>query len=193
VHLVVDDGWKFMSRFTVPGLTDAQGADVAALLQKQLSAYNDLHLTLKHVHWNVVGPSFIGVHEMIDPQVVLVRGYADEVAERIATLGASPKGTPGAIIADRTWNDYSLGRDLTGAHMAALDLVYAGIIEDTRKNVARLEDLDLVTQDLLIAHATELEKFQWFIRAHLENAGGTLVNAGATTEKAAARNAVDAA
>jgi starvation-inducible DNA-binding protein len=184
---------SFMSRFTVPGLTDTQGADVAALLQKQLSAYNDLHLTLKHVHWNVVGPSFIGVHEMIDPQVVLVRGYADEVAERIATLGASPKGTPGAIIEDRTWNDYSLGRDLTGAHMAALDLVYTGIIEDTRKNVARLEDLDLVTQDLLIAHATELEKFQWFIRAHLENSGSSLVNAGTTTEKAAARSAVDAA
>jgi starvation-inducible DNA-binding protein len=57
-----------MTTFTVPGLTDKQGAEVAELLQKQLSTYNDLHLTLKHVHWNVVGPNFIGVHEMIDPQ-----------------------------------------------------------------------------------------------------------------------------
>jgi starvation-inducible DNA-binding protein len=39
---------------------------------------------------------------MIDPQVELVRGYADEVAERIATLGGSPQGTPGAILKDRT-------------------------------------------------------------------------------------------
>jgi hypothetical protein len=31
---------------------------------------------------------------MIDPQVELVRGYADEVAERIDTLGGSPLGTP---------------------------------------------------------------------------------------------------
>lgn len=83
-----------MAQFTIPGLTDKQGARVAELLQKQLSTYNDLHLTLKHVHWNVVGPNFIGVHEMIDPQVGLVRGYADEVAERIAALGASPQGTP---------------------------------------------------------------------------------------------------
>jgi starvation-inducible DNA-binding protein len=96
-----------------------RGADVAEIQQKQLSAYNDLHLTLKHVHWNVLGPSFIGVHEMIDPQVLLVRGYADELAERIATLGASPKGTPGAIIEDRTWDDYSLGRDFTDAHGSA--------------------------------------------------------------------------
>jgi starvation-inducible DNA-binding protein len=175
-----------MTQFTVPGLTDKDGAQVAELLQKQLSTYNDLHLTLKHVHWNVVGPNFIGVHEMIDPQVKLVRGYADEVAERIATLGGSPQGTPGAIINDRTWDDYSVGRDTVQAHLAALDLVYTGVIEDTRKGIAETEELDPVSQDILIGHAAELEKFQWFVRAHLENAGGQLVNAGTSTEKDAA-------
>ena len=178
-----------MTAFTVPGLSDKQGAEVAELLQKALSRYNDLHLTLKHVHWNVVGPNFIGVHEMIDPQVDLVRGYADEVAERIAALGKSPMGTPGAIISDRTWDDYSVNRDTVQAHLAALDLVYTGVIEDTRKSIERLEELDLVSQDMLIGHAGELEKFQWFVRAHLENSGGELVNEGATSEKAAAKKA----
>jgi starvation-inducible DNA-binding protein len=162
---------------------------VADLLQKQLSTYNDLHLTLKHVHWNVVGPNFIGVHEMIDPQVDLVRGYADEVAERIAALGQSPQGTPGAILKDRTWDDYSVGRDTVAAHLAALDLVYTGVIEDTRKGIEKLDDLDLVSQDLLIGHSGELEKFQWFVRAHLESSSGNLSNAGTTTEKSAARKA----
>ena len=178
-----------MTTFTTPGLSDKQGAEVAELLQKQLSRYNDLHLTLKHVHWNVVGPNFIGVHEMIDPQVDLVRGYADEVAERIAALGASPLGTPGAIINDRTWDDYSVGRDNVQAHLAALDLVYTGIIEDTRKSIERLDDIDLVSQDMLIGHAGEMEKFQWFVRAHLESAGGQLAHEGATTEKGAANEA----
>ncbi|WP_304109414.1 Dps family protein [Mycolicibacterium bacteremicum] len=178
-----------MTSFTIPGLSDKQGSEVAELLQKQLSRYNDLHLTLKHVHWNVVGPNFIGVHEMIDPQVDLVRGYADEVAERIAALGASPLGTPGAIINDRTWDDYSVNRDKVQAHLAALDLVYTGIIEDTRKNIERLDDIDLVSQDLLIGHAGELEKFQWFVRAHLESSGGTLVHEGESTEKGAADQA----
>ncbi|OBK76684.1 Dps family protein [Mycobacterium sp. 1274761.0] len=178
-----------MTQFTVPGLSNKQSNEVAELLQKALSRYNDLHLTLKHVHWNVVGPNFIGVHEMIDPQVELVRGYADEVAERIATLGKSPLGTPGAIINDRTWDDYSVERDTVQAHLAALDLVYTGVIEDTRKSIERTEELDPVTQDMLIAHAAELEKFQWFVRAHLENAGGQLANQGAKTEKAAANRA----
>src|SRR5688500_2413974 len=142
-----------MSGFTVPGMTDANSREVTELLQRLLSAYNDLHLTLKHVHWNVVGPNFIGVHEMIDPQVDLVRGYADEVAERIAALGASPQGTPGAILSDRTWDDYSVGRDTVQAHLAALDLVYKGVIEDIRKAIGETEELDPVTQDILIDQA----------------------------------------
>src|SRR5215212_5746991 len=178
-----------MTEFTIPGMSEKDGNKVADLLQKQLSTYNDLHLTLKHVHWNVVGPNFIGVHEMIDPQVELVRGYADDVAERIATLGKSPKGTPGAIMNDRTWDDYSVGRDTVQAHLAALDLVYSGVIEDTRKCIHRLEDLDLVTQEMLIEQAAELEKFQWFVRAHLENAGGRLAHDGAMTERGAADRA----
>jgi starvation-inducible DNA-binding protein len=178
-----------MSQFTVPGLTEKQGVKIADLLQKQLSTYNDLHLTLKHVHWNVVGPNFIGVHEMIDPQVDLVRGYADEVAERIATLGGSPQGTPGAILKDRTWDDYSVARDTVPAHLAALDLVYNGVIEDTRKGIDETEKLDPVTQDILIGHSAELEKFQWFVRAHLESAGGALAHEGKSTEKSAAKSA----
>ncbi|WP_157516929.1 Dps family protein [Mycobacterium sp. MS1601] len=182
-----------MPTFTIPGMSDTTARKVTDLLQKQLSTYNDLHLTLKHVHWNVVGPNFIGVHEMIDPQVELVRGYADETAERIAALGVSPQGTPGAILKDRTWDDYSVGRDNVLAHLAAVNLVYDGVIEDTRKAIQTLDDLDLVSQDMLIGHSAELEKFQWFVRAHLENSGGELVTSGETTEKGAASKAKEKA
>ena len=162
------------SKFTLPGLSSEEATKVVAILQERLACYNDLHLTLKHVHWNVVGPNFIGVHEMIDPQVELVRLYADAVAERIAALGASPKGTPGAIVSIRTWDDYPLGRELVQTHLAALDKVYDGVVASNRKALDDLEELDLVTQDLLIGQTAELEKFQWFVRAHLENAAGTI-------------------
>lgn len=180
-----------MTTYSIPGLTEDDSAQLVKLLQERLSAYNDLHLTLKHVHWNVVGPNFIGVHEMIDPQVDLVRGYADAVAERIATLGGSPKGTPGAIISDRTWEDYSLGRDTVPAHLAALDLVYTGVLTDLRKVIEQAGEIDPVTEDLLIGQAGDLEQFQWFVRAHLENSGGHLVHDGATSEAAAADTARD--
>ena len=161
-------------KFTLPGLSTDEGKRVIEILQERLVCYNDLHLTLKHVHWTVVGPHFIGVHEMIDPQVELVRDYADQVAERIAALGGSPKGTPGAVIAIRSWEDYPLGRDTVENHLHELDKVYDGVVESNRTAMDDLEELDLVTQDMLIGHTAELEKFQWFVRAHLESAAGTI-------------------
>jgi len=162
------------SKFTLPGLSQEKAGKVVKILQERLNSYNDLHLTLKHVHWNVVGPSFIGVHEMIDPQVDQVRLDADEVAERIAALGASPKGTVGAILTTRDWPDYPLGRDTVPAHLTALDKEYDRVIAENRQAMADVEELDLVTQDLLIGQTGQLEKFQWFLRAHLETASGTI-------------------
>ena len=175
--------------FTIPGLTPEQGSRLVELLQHRLAAYNDLHLTLKHVHWNVVGPNFIAVHEMLDPQVELVRGYADEVAERMAALGGSPDGTTAGISKVRSWDDYSLGRDTAEAHLAALDLVYKGVVTSNREGIEEVGEIDPVTEDLLIGQTAELEKFQWFIRAHLENAGGQLRNAGTDSEAGAADSA----
>ena len=168
--------------YTVPGIAEADARRVIELLQSRLHALNDLHLTLKHVHWNVVGPHFIAVHEMIDPQVEAVRGMADNVAERIATLGGSPKGTPGAIVAEREWADYSIGRAGTQEHLGALDVVYNGVIGTYRAAIDETDKLDLVTQDMLIGQVEQLELFHWFIRAHLEDQGGNLATSGAETE-----------
>ena len=179
-----------MTRIHRPRDVRQAGSEVAELLQKQLSTYNDLHLTLKHVHWNVVGPNFIGVHEMIDPQVELVRGYADEVAERDRhARQRHRRARPGAIIKDRTWDDYSVGRDTVQAHLAALDLVYTGVIEDTRKGIDRLDDLDLG----LPGHADRPRRRAGEVPVVRPRAPGELRRSagqpGATTEKSAARTA----
>src|ERR1700712_4570492 len=177
---------RTLPRFTVPSMDAEGGADVAAILQMRLHAMNDLQLTLKHAHWNVVGPHFIGVHEMLDPQIEVVRAYADEIAERIATLGASPKGTPGTLVKERTWDDYSIGRADAIAHLGALDLVYQGVIADHRMAAEDTEDTDPVTNDMLIGHLHQLELFHWFVRAHLENASGVLATEDQSTEQGAA-------
>src|SRR5208282_2797351 len=93
------EGGTVMVTYTVPGMKSDDADKVVTILQDRLNSFNDLALTLKHVHWNVVGPNFIAVHTMLDPQVDAVRAMVDETAERIATLGASPVGTPGALVA----------------------------------------------------------------------------------------------
>ncbi|WP_448629469.1 Dps family protein [Cellulomonas soli] len=168
---------KGLPKYTVPSLTPQTGAKVAAVLQERLHALNDLHLTLKHIHWNVVGAHFIAVHEMIDPQVDAVRLMVDAIAERIATLGVAPVGTPGALVAARSWDDYAIGRAGAIEHLRALDEVYVGVIESHREAAEATEELDAVTNDLLIGHLHELELFHWFVRAHLESSGGSLEGA----------------
>ena len=126
-------------------MTVGTGGRIAILLQDRLNALNDLALTLKHVRWNVVGPHFIGVHTMLDPQVGAVREMVDATAERIAVLGASPIGTPGALVAARSWDDYSIGRADAIAHLGGLDEVYTGMITTHRQAIEDLDELDLVT------------------------------------------------
>jgi len=180
-------------KFTVPGMTLKDAAAVATTLQMRLHALNDLQLTLKHAHWNVVGPHFIAVHEMIDPQIEDVRGFVDETAERIATLGVDVVGTPGALVAARSWDDYSIGRADAIAHLGALDQVYNGVIAEHRTAADEVEEADPVTNDMLIGHLRSMELFQWFIRAHLESSGGSLADAGAGSERTAAVRAARSA
>jgi starvation-inducible DNA-binding protein len=177
--------------YTIPGLDEDAARTTIGLLQSRLHATNDLQLTLKHVHWNVVGPHFIAVHQMIDPQVDAVRAMADALAERIATLGGAPRGTPGALVEEREWNDYSIGRATTQEHLAALDVTYQGVIGSYREAIKTLDDIDLVTQDILIGQTEQLELFHWFVRAHLEDQGGQLQTSGEATEAGAARAAHD--
>ncbi len=180
---------KHVTNFTVPGMQQSPAEETIAILDKRLVALIDLQLTLKHVHWNVVGPNFIAVHEMLDPQVDAVREMSDEVAERIAALGGVPVGTAGSIAQRRDWEDYSLGKASVEEHLGALDIVYSGINADHRSAIGRLAELDPVSEDMLIGELARLEQFQWFVRAHLESASGELPTAGLRSEKQAARAA----
>jgi starvation-inducible DNA-binding protein len=148
--------------------------EAVSIMQDRLVALLDLQLTLKHIHWNVVGPNFIAVHEMLDPQVDSIRLMSDSVAERIATTGGQPLGTPGAITAIRSWNDYEINRADVTDHLTKLDGVYTGVITDHREAASRFSELDPVTEDLFIGQLRDLELFQWFVRAHLQDASGTV-------------------
>lgn len=177
--------------FTVPGLDMASADEVIDRLDEALVALNDLSLTLKHIHWNVVGPNFIAVHQMLDPHVEQVRLMVDAIAERMAALGGSPNGLAGYLAQRRTWNDYSINRATAQAHLAALDLVYTNLIAAQRDRIHALEQLDPVSHSLLLGQSAQLEQQHWFVRAHLEDSAGGMQHAGTVTERAAAAKIVN--
>src|SRR5699024_1858993 len=102
--------------------------------------------------------------------IELVRGYADAVAERVSTLGFEPLGTPHAQAEDRTPLKYDLNRANTQDHRAAIHEVYSSVIEHVGEALTVSGDIAATTEHLFITPAADLEKFQWFVRAHLDSA-----------------------
>lgn len=162
------------SAFTVPGLDKKIGHSIAEALQARLEGLNELQLILKHAHWNVVGPNFVAVHEMLDRQVDEVRDFVDEIAERIATLGVAPNGLSGNLVAHRQTPEYPLGRASAQDHLRIIDQFYSHNIESHRVVLAHYGEFDPISEDLLVAQTRALEKLQWFLRAHLDNGNGNI-------------------
>jgi len=63
------------------------------LLKPALAAAIDLQLAVKQAHWTIKGPSFIGLHELLDQVATRAYGHSDMIAERMVILGAQTHGT----------------------------------------------------------------------------------------------------
>ena len=52
-------------------------------------------------------------------------------------------------------------------YLEALIEYYDAFIADDRKAIAELDELDVISSNIIQDHVQELEKFQWFMRSHL--------------------------
>lgn len=157
-----------MAKFSVPGLEAGASEKIISILQSRLYNENEAALVLKHAHWNVTGPNFIAVHEMLDPQVEVVRNQADETAERIAALGGEPDGTPDGIVRSRDWEPFAAkGRESTEYYLKALVKYYDAFIVADREAIKELDELDVISSNIVQDHVQDLEQFQWFMHSHL--------------------------
>ena len=74
-------------------LSRAVRTKVIDLLDARLADAIDLQTQLKQAHWNVKGPTFIGLHELFDKITEAVEDYVDDLAERVVQLGGVAHGT----------------------------------------------------------------------------------------------------
>ncbi len=68
-------------------------------LNARLADGIDLALAVKQAHWNLKGPQFIGIHEMLDGFRTEIDDLNDKVAERAVQLGATALGTASVVAA----------------------------------------------------------------------------------------------
>jgi starvation-inducible DNA-binding protein len=134
-------------------------------LQSTLVDLLGLSLIGKQAHWNIVGPRFRSIHLQLDDVVSVARSFSDTVAERSAALGLPPDGRPEAIAAAYTLPGPKEGwlRDTEVVQLVVDSLGAA--IERLRERIDATAEPDPVTQDLLIAITSELEKQRWMFDA----------------------------
>jgi starvation-inducible DNA-binding protein len=161
-------------KFITPALDETSAEKVVEQLQFTLSGLNDWALILKHAHWNVTGPGFIGVHEMLDPQIDKVREAADTVGERIATVGGAPDGRSERIAKDYAKTEFDLGKyPIDGhagtlEHLQALDDCITPLILGLRDAIEKIDPIDVISSNILQEIVQDLEFDQWFYRSHLK-------------------------
>ena len=59
------------------------------------------------------------------------------------------------------------GRVNTLDYLKALDTYYSEFIKASRTAITELDELDVISSNIMQDHVQELEKFQWFMRSHL--------------------------
>jgi starvation-inducible DNA-binding protein len=147
-------------------LGEADRQTTGGILQSTLADLIDLSLIGKQAHWNVVGPHFRSVHLHLDELVEMARRYVDDVAERANAIGVSPNGMARTVLETSGIpgfpDNWVSDVDTTAAMVNILGELAARL----RKRIDETDKPDLVTQDLLIGIARDVEKQHWMWQAH---------------------------
>ena len=138
------------------------------LLNKHLAAAIDLHGQLKQAHWNVRGPSFIGVHELFDKVAGEAESYSDAIAERAAGLGGVAEGTVQIAVERSFLVPYPLRIADENQHIFAVAATLAAFGQSARDAIGQSETLgDSDTADLFTEVSRGVDHQLWLVESHM--------------------------
>ena len=166
-----------MPQAFVSNLNDNTRTEMAALLNARLADGIHLKLAVKQAHWNLKGPGFIGIHELLDDVADRCREHADTIAERCVILGGQAKGTSQVVASESSLDAYPVDAQHQSHHVHALKDRFMAFGASLRKGIEAAGDAgDEDTADLFTEVSRVIDKDAWFIGAH--NAKGDDAPAG---------------
>lgn len=142
---------------------------VIELLNARLADAIDLQTQMKQAHWNVKGPSFIALHELFDKVNEDVEDYVDGLAERAIQLGGVALGTARVAAKKSQLGEYPLTISDGREHVEAVASALATFGKSVRQAIETTDELrDRDTSDLFTEVSRGVDKWLWFVEAHLQ-------------------------
>ena len=143
---------------------------IIALLQEHLANSLDMGSQAKQAHWNVKGPDFIALHELFDKIHEESEKAIDLIAERIVQLGGIAEATLRSAAKRTHLPEYPLNIAAGHEHVQALSTSIASYADGIRKAISHADEVkDVDTVDLLTEVSRGMEKYLWFVEAHLQS------------------------
>lgn len=152
------------------GLSEDQLTQICDLLNHDLADAYLLVIKTKKYHWDVVGPQFRTLHEMLEEQYQALSENVDAIAERVRTLGGFPLGTAEGFLKHSSIQEHP--NDIPNATeiVARLSADHEQIVRNMRKQVDQLDEElgDKATADFLIDMIQAHEEMAWMLRSFLD-------------------------
>ncbi len=139
------------------------------LLNQQLADTFDLFSMTKQAHWNVKGPQFMQLHELYDMLAEGLEDHVDTIAERANALGGFVMGTVRMAAASSRLPAFT-GEPVNGIEQVKeIVKCYAQLARSTRAAIDTADQAgDADTADLFTAVSRDLDKWLWFLEAHVQ-------------------------
>jgi starvation-inducible DNA-binding protein len=153
-------------------LSEKTRRNVIVVLNERLAEAIDLQSQVKQAHWNVKGPNFIALHELFDKISDVVLEQIDDIAERVTSLGGTAEGTVAVAAKRSKLKNYPLSITSGRDHLFYLSTQLAVYGKAVRLSIEESDKLgDADTADLFTGISRAIDKYLWFLEAHLQDKG----------------------
>ncbi len=138
-------------------------------LNQLLADQHVLYIKMRNFHWNLVGPSFVEVHEFIEKLYNVIALQIDEVAERIQQLGYAAAGSMSEFLKRAQLKESSGGKKEQTLAVKELAEDSDTMARNMRKMIGDITEGydDPGTVDILTKLLQTQEKNAWMLRRYL--------------------------
>jgi len=151
-------------------LSEKTRRNVIVVLNDRLADAIDLQSQVKQAHWNVKGPNFIALHELFDKISDVLLEQIDDIAERVTSLGGTAEGTVAVAAKRSKLKNYPLSITSGRDHLFYLSTQLAVYGKSVRLAIDESDKLgDADSADLFTGISRAIDKYLWFLEAHLQD------------------------